>query len=325
MQFLGGLGPVVGVIGDANYDFLGRDIIEYLAKVFDKPVLCGDRSGGRSVPVLIVVHEDNGVAFLAEKLVIVGVVAGGKRHHQFQSYGMQSGAELGGEFAEVWLGGVGDFLEVDDYSGLVSADGIVHYVANQILAGGFVAEHGGHFFDTPISSVVIIEQAHEREFDVGRLHPTMEFVVFQESNGLGGAGFDGLVALVVDDGQRAIGSYGMELVGDENVDVFVMLFQGGEAGGVPADEKGGALRVVAGGYGANVGDAAMAAFAGWDFLDFTFEGAIGGPGVWQEAGWELDAHRDGNEKIGQEQSQQDAGDFQHAGGARPADTLRVVE
>src|SRR6267154_5837811 len=302
MQFLGGLGPVVGVIGDADYDFLGRDIIKDLAKVFDKPVLCGDRSGGRGQPVLIVVHEHNGVAFLTEKLVIVGVVAGGERDHQFQSDGMQRGAEFGGEFTEVWLGGVGDFLEVDDYAGLVSADGVVHDVANQILAGGFVAEHRGHFFDTPISAVVIVEQAHQGEFDVGRLHPTMEFVVFKESNGLGGAGFDGLIALVVDDGQRAIGSYGMELVGDENVDVFVMLFQGGEAGGVPTDEKGGAQRIVAGGDGTYVGDAAMAAFAGGDFLDFTFQGAIGGPGVWQEAGWELDAYRDGNEKIGQEQS-----------------------
>jgi len=70
----------------------------------------------------------------------------------------------------------------------------------------------------------------------------------------------------------------MELVGNEDVDIFIMLFQGGEAGGVPADEKCGAQRVVAGGNGADIGDAAVAAFAGRDFLDFTFQGAIGGPG-----------------------------------------------
>jgi len=67
-----------------------------------------------------------------------------------------------------------------------------------------------------------------------------EFVVLQESDGLHWAGLDGFIALVIDDGQRAVGGYGMELVGNENVDIFVMLFQGGEAGGVPADKKCGA-------------------------------------------------------------------------------------
>src|SRR6267378_1543508 len=99
----------------------------------------------------------------------------------------------------------------------------------------------------------------------------MEFVVLQKSNGLHRAGLDGCIALVVDDGQRAVGSYGMELVGNENVNIFVMLFQGGEAGGVPADEKGGAERVITGGDGADIGDAAVAAFASRDFLDFTFQ------------------------------------------------------
>src|SRR5882672_12108312 len=123
----------------------------------------------------------------------------------------------------------------------------------------------------------------------------MEFVILQKSNGLHWAGFDGLIALIVDDGQRAIGGYGMELVGNEDVDVFVMLFQGGEAGGIPADEKGGAQRVVTGGHGTDVGDTTMAAFARGDFLDLTFQGAIGGPGVWQQAGREFDANRDGDE------------------------------
>src|SRR6266403_4717186 len=99
----------------------------------------------------------------------------------------------------------------------------------------------------------------------------MEFVVLQKGNGLRRTGFDGFIALVVDDGERAVGSYGMELVGNQDVDIFVMLFQGGEAGGVPADEKGGAQRVVAGGYGADIGDTTMAAFARGDFLDLTFQ------------------------------------------------------
>src|SRR6266403_3856950 len=128
----------------------------------------------------------------------------------------------------------------------------------------------------------------------------MEFVVLQKGNGLRRTGFDGFIALVVDDGERAVGSYGMELVGDQDVDIFVMLFQGGEAGGVPADEKCGAQRVVTGGNRSDVGDAAVAAFAGGDFLDFTFQGAIGGPGVWQQAGGEFDANSDGDEEIGQQ-------------------------
>src|SRR5712672_2748483 len=128
----------------------------------------------------------------------------------------------------------------------------------------------------------------------------MEFVVLQKSYGLHRAGLDGFIALVVDDGQRAVGGYGMELVGNEDVDIFVMLFQRGEASGVPADEKGGAQRVVTGGNGADVGDPAVAAFAGRDFLDFTFQGAIGRPSVWQQAGGEFDANSDGDEEIGQQ-------------------------
>jgi len=136
---------------------------------------------------------------------------------------MQRGTELGGKFAEMGLRSVGDFLEIDHYAGLVGAHGVIHDVTNQILAGGFVAEEGGHFFNAPGTTVVIVEQAHDGKFDVGGLHPAMELVVSQESYGLRGACFHSLIALVVDDGQGAVWRYGVELIGDENVDVFVVL------------------------------------------------------------------------------------------------------
>src|SRR5467141_718388 len=84
--------------------------------------------------------------------------------------------------------------------GLVGAHGVIHHVADQALARGLVAEHGGHFFNAPGTTVVIVEQAHDGKFDVGGFHPTMELVVSQDSYGLRGARFHGLVALVIHDG-----------------------------------------------------------------------------------------------------------------------------
>ncbi len=74
-------GPVVRVVGDAHDDFLRRHVLQHLTQVLDEPVLRGDRAGRRSQPVLVVVHQHDGVALFAEKFVIVGVVARGKRNH----------------------------------------------------------------------------------------------------------------------------------------------------------------------------------------------------------------------------------------------------
>src|SRR5580692_1309337 len=60
-----GLAPVVGVVGDTNDNFLRGYDFQNLAQIFDKPVLCGDGTGRRGQPVLVVVHEDDGVALFA--------------------------------------------------------------------------------------------------------------------------------------------------------------------------------------------------------------------------------------------------------------------
>ena len=70
--------PVVCVVGDAHDDFLRGHNFPNLAEIFDKPILRGDGARRRSKPVLVVIHENDGVALFAEKLVIVIVVARGK-------------------------------------------------------------------------------------------------------------------------------------------------------------------------------------------------------------------------------------------------------
>src|SRR5882724_938971 len=116
----------------------------------------------------------------------------------------------------------------------------------------------------------------------------------------------------------------MQLVRNENVDIFVVLLEGSETGGVPADEKRGAQRVVTGGHGADIRDAAVAPFARGGLL-LDFQGAIGGPGLGQQASRKLHANRDGDKKIGEQHRQQQAGNLQHAACTAPADALRVIK
>src|ERR1700722_17830347 len=95
--------PVVSVVRDAHDNFLRGDDFANLAEILDKPVLRGDRAWRRSEPVLVVIHEDDGVALFAKEFVIVNVVARWQRDHEFETSGVQRGGKLGGELAEVGL------------------------------------------------------------------------------------------------------------------------------------------------------------------------------------------------------------------------------
>ena len=53
----------------------------------------------------------------------------------------------------------------------------------------------------------------------------MKFVFFEDRNGFPGRGFDALLpALVIDHREGAISRYRVQLLGNEQVDIFVMLF-----------------------------------------------------------------------------------------------------
>ena len=106
-----------------------------------------------------------------------------------------------------------------------------------------------------------------------------------------------------------------------------MALERGQAVGIPAHVECGAQWIVAGGNFAEVGDAAAAAFARrrtfWRLLDF--QRAIERPRVGEQAGGKLDAAGDVDEKVGEQQREQDAGNFHDASRASPADALRVVK
>ena len=84
--FLRSFRPVVGVIGDADDDFLRGDNFADLAEVFHEPILGSDGAGRRGQPMLVVVHQDDGVALLAEEFVVVGIIARGEGNHELQIF-----------------------------------------------------------------------------------------------------------------------------------------------------------------------------------------------------------------------------------------------
>ncbi len=67
-------------------------------------------------------------------------------------------------------------------------------------------------------------------------------------------------------GQRPIGRDGMELLGNQQVDIFVMLLKGGQAVGIPAHEKCSSHRIIAGRELSDVRHAPAAAFTSKRFL-----------------------------------------------------------
>ena len=74
-------GPVVGIIRNAHDDLLRGNNLEYLTQILNEPVLRRDGAGRGGQPVLVVIHQHNRVALLAEILVIVGIIACGQRDH----------------------------------------------------------------------------------------------------------------------------------------------------------------------------------------------------------------------------------------------------
>ena len=121
----------------------------------------------------------------------------------------------------------------------------------------------------------------------------MELVVFRERQSPRRAGFHRLIALIVDNGERAIGCDRVQLLGNQHVEIFVVAFQRGEAVRIPADVKSGAQWVVAGGNLADVGDAAPAAFARRQVFGVLLDlkRAVDRPRVRQQAGGKLNARR----------------------------------
>ena len=326
--FLGVVRPVVGVAANGHDDFPRGHFLHHLPQVFNVPVLGSNGTRGRGLPVLVVVHQHDGVALLGKEFVIVGIVARGEGHHELQAHGMQRRFKLGGELPEVRLAGVGNFFEVDDNAGLVEFHRELHRVVHESLAGLGARQQFGHFLDAPLETIVVVEQTHDRKLDGGieRLHPLVQLVLFEQGDAFRRRSLDAILAvLVIHDSQRAIRRDGVQLLRNEKVDLPVMLLQRGETVGIPTDEKGGTQGIVTGRHSAEVGDAAVAPFARRKGLLFRFERMVAGFCIGQQPCGQLDADGDGHEEIRQQHREQCSGNLQDAASAAPAHTLRVVK
>ena len=113
----------------------------------------------------------------------------------------------------------------------------------QSFARDRMPEHLGNFFHVPSLAVVIVHHRHHGKLDAAGLQPLGQL----------GIGLDI---------ERAVGFVGVQRFGNEQVEVFVVKLQRGEAGGIVAHIKCGAQRIIILRLFAKVGDFALAALAG---------------------------------------------------------------
>ena len=159
-------------------------------QIFDKPILRGDRARRRRSPVLVEIHQDDRVAFFAEEFVIVGVVARGQLDHQLQADGVQRGAKLGDEFAKIGLRLGREWTRNRRRCRTWCASTAYSTTSRtRPWRAVLIREHLHHFVDAPDLAVVVVEQAHDRQFDVGGFHPAMELVVFEQRDRFFGRAF----------------------------------------------------------------------------------------------------------------------------------------
>src|SRR5262249_17472004 len=122
------------------------------------------------------------------------------------------------------------------------------------------------------------------------------------------------------------GAHRMQFLGNEQVQLLVVLFERSQAVRVPADEERSPQRVIAGRHLADSRHARMPALAQEDGLQVLFlDRVIGRPCVRQQGGRQFDASRDGYKEVHEQESQQNTADFQDSARAPPPDLLRVVE
>ncbi len=86
--------------------------------------------------MLVEVEQNDGVCFFTEEGVVVGVIPGGKRDHQFQADSMQRRPDLSDEVLVIVLVGRGNFFEVDDDAFLLGEHGIGDHIVDQAMARG---------------------------------------------------------------------------------------------------------------------------------------------------------------------------------------------
>ena len=81
--------PVVRVTPYRDNQLPRRHYLLDLAEVFHVPILGSNRAWRRGLPVLVVVHQHDGVALFGEESVIIGIVPRRESKHQLQPYRVQ--------------------------------------------------------------------------------------------------------------------------------------------------------------------------------------------------------------------------------------------
>ena len=321
---LRGFCPVVRIVRDTHQDFPRRHHLQHLPQVLHKPILRRDRPRRRRQPMLVVIHQDNRVGFLAEEFVVVRIVPRRQRDHQLQPDGMQRRRKLFDKFLEILLACVRHFLEIHYDPGLFCRHRVLRHVRNQPTARIGACQQFRHLFHPPHRAVVIVQQAHHRKFH-GRVqgaHPLVQLVLLQSGYHFAGRGLHCLIPLVVHHSDRAIRGHRVQLFRHQQVNVFVVFFQRGQAIRIPADEKRRAQRVIRRGNLSDIRYPLVPAFSLHHWLQqFLLHRVIDRPCVRKQCRWQFHASRDGQKKIDQQQRQQPAADFQDAARPPPPDFL----
>ena len=75
------IGPIVGVIGYTHDDFFARHELQHLFDVGDEPVLRGNGTGRGGQPVIVIVHQHDGIALARHRRVVIGPIRRRQRDH----------------------------------------------------------------------------------------------------------------------------------------------------------------------------------------------------------------------------------------------------
>ena len=286
------LRPVVGVSRDRHDQLLARDERRRRLQVPDEPVLGGDGPRRRREPVLVVVHENDGVGVAADALVVVGRVGRRQRHEELRVLAVEGPGELGDEAGEVLLVTLGHLLEVEHHAGTVRPGHVGHELGDRLRAGLRARQHLPELGGEPPRSVAVVDEGHDLEVRAGRAQPLVEPRVRLHDH-------------------PPVGRDDVQGLRHQQVDLRVVLAQGREARGVPRNVERGAQRLAGGLRGAGGQHAPQAAGS---LLDGCGPGALphgveGGPGLGQHQPRQLGTAGDVH--------QEDEPDHREEGARRP--------
>ncbi len=233
--------PVVAVAADGADDFFAGDDLHGGAEVIFEPILAGDGTGCGVGLMLVVVHEDDAVGVLGEELEVDVVDAyDGNVDVKLEFAGVEVGVEGLDELVVAGSGVGWEALEVEgeaavagvggqELVGLLDEAGAGVRVEKEGLDGGLKGAIGG---------VVVVHQGEDFGVFLGG-GDGAENLVFAV-DGVDGITLDDLKWNVISGvgGEGAVGGDDVEPLGEEEIDLFDVLLEGGVSGGIGVGVEG---------------------------------------------------------------------------------------